>query len=389
MKIVGNPQDKIQVIHIAGTSGKTSTAYYLSSLLIKSTKSVGQLISPHVDIVTERIQINGKKLSPKEFYTLLVKFLEIIETNQASASYFEILYAFAFWVFVYKNVDYAVVETGIGGKYDATNITRRPDKVCVITAIGYDHMNILGHDIKQIAAHKAGIIYKYNQVIMLKQAQDIKTVIKQRVIECSANLIIVDDNYSETSLLIKLPKYQRQNWLIAKRTYDYLCQRDNLNQLNNAQISMAQRTYIPARMETIQIANKIIIMDGAHNSPKIKALASSISELYPNQKITVVLALKKDKDIEDMSQILNTIASSVIATMFKTTVSLPYRSVDATLLANELIRQGLKNVKSVNEADDALKLAIGGTNKIIVVTGSFYLLGQLRASGALPIHSYN
>jgi len=239
MKVIDNPQDKLKIIHIAGTSGKTSTTYYLSSLLAQSNKKVGQLISPHVDRITERIQIDGKSLTSKEFYLLLIEFLAIIEAQKLVATYFEILYAFGFWIFERQKVDYAVIETGIGGKYDATNIAHREDKVCVITAIGYDHMNILGNDIRQIADQKAGIIHDKNQAIVLNQSQEILAVIKKRIKECHSNLTIVDIRQAVLiERLRKLPKFQRQNWLVAKSTYDYLCSRDNLPILNEEQLNL-------------------------------------------------------------------------------------------------------------------------------------------------------
>jgi len=383
MDSIDNLQDKLKIIHIAGTSGKTSTAYYISSLLIQSGQRTGQLISPHVDVITERIQINGEQIKPKEFYLLLSEFLSIIETKKLKATYFEILYAFGFWVFYRKNVDYAVIETGIGGKYDATNIARREDKVCVITAIGYDHMHLLGHSLSLIAEQKAGIIHHNNQAIVLNQSKEILTVIKKRVKECQARLIIVDEG-DQTILPIKdLPKFQKQNWSVAKRTYDYLSQRDGLIELNKDQLAISCQTYIPARMETIRLANKIVIMDAAHNKQKLQAIVDSIKEKYPKQKVTIILGMKKDKDRQDLSKIIDQIADLTITTAFKTTIDLPTQAVNPNLLAKELVNQGSINVKPIEDLKTAFKLALKEKNKIILVTGSFYLISQLRASGIL------
>ncbi len=383
MNVIDNPQDKLKIIHIAGTSGKTSTTYYLSSLLAQSNKKVGQLISPHVDRITERIQIDGKYLTPKEFYLLLIEFLSIIETQKLVATYFEILYAFGFWVFDRNNVDYAVIETGIGGKYDATNIARIEDKVCVITAIGYDHMNILGHSLVQIAEQKAGIIHHNNQAIVLKQSKEILTVIKKRVNECNAKLIIVNDWNQNIQLIKDLPKFQKLNWSVAKRAYDYLRERDGLAELNQDQLTISCKTYIPARMETIRLGNKIIIMDAAHNKQKLQAIVDGIKEKYPQQKVTIILGMKKDKDRQDISKIINQIAELIIITAFKTTIDLPTKAANPDLLSKELVNQGSINVKSINDLQSAFKLALKEKNKIILVTGSFYLISQLRASGVL------
>ena len=159
MDVLGNPQDKLPVIHIAGTSGKTSTGYYMAALLKAGGKKAGLTISPHIDSVNERVQIGGSPLPEAEFCSELGNFLEIIRGAGQSPSYFELLYAFALWVFVRRGVDYAVVETGLGGLLDATNVTGRADKVCIITDIGFDHEYVLGSGLAQIAAQKIGIVH--------------------------------------------------------------------------------------------------------------------------------------------------------------------------------------------------------------------------------------
>ena len=136
MALAGNPQDRLKTVHIAGTSGKTSTSYYIAALLGAAGKTVGLTVSPHVDSITERIQINGQPLPDAEFCQELETFLDIVKQAPQPPSYFELLYAFALWVFGRRHVDYAVIETGMGGLYDATNVATRADKVCVITDIG-------------------------------------------------------------------------------------------------------------------------------------------------------------------------------------------------------------------------------------------------------------
>ncbi len=162
MKLLGDPQDKLKIIHLAGTSGKTSTAYYMSALLQATGKKVGLTVSPHIDTIAERVQIDGLPLPETEFCRELGIFLDIVEFAEAPPSYFELLYAFALWVFERQQVDYAVVETGMGGLYDATNVASRPDKVCVITDIGFDHTHILGKTLPEIAAQKVGIVHDHN-----------------------------------------------------------------------------------------------------------------------------------------------------------------------------------------------------------------------------------
>jgi dihydrofolate synthase/folylpolyglutamate synthase len=157
--LVGNPQDHLRVIHLAGTSGKTSTSYYIAGLLKAGGMKVGLTVSPHVTAITERVQINNIPLSETEFCRYMSEFLPLVTADEERLpSYFEVMMVFALWVFDKSNVDYAVVETGLGGLHDSSNICRRTDKICIITDIGVDHTHVLGDTIEKIATHKAGII---------------------------------------------------------------------------------------------------------------------------------------------------------------------------------------------------------------------------------------
>ena len=146
--LAGHPENQLKVIHIAGTSGKTSTAYYMAALLRAAGKNVGLTVSPHIDSITERVQINGRPLPDEQFCSELEQFLKIVKTAPQAPSFFELLYVFSLWVFARAKVDYAVVETGMGGLFDATNIVTRPDKICIITDIGLDHTHILGDTVE-------------------------------------------------------------------------------------------------------------------------------------------------------------------------------------------------------------------------------------------------
>jgi len=152
LKLLGNPQEKLKIIHIAGTSGKGSTCYLISSLLTSQGFKVGLHQSPHLTDVTERFQIDGKIISQKEFVFYLNKVIPVInmvgKTFHGSLTYFEILVGLAYLIFYEKKIDYAVIETGLGGKYDGTNVVARPDKLSVLTKIGLDHTNILGKTIE-------------------------------------------------------------------------------------------------------------------------------------------------------------------------------------------------------------------------------------------------
>ena len=150
MEHLGNPQNQLRVLHVAGTSGKTSTAYYCAALLKEAGKKVGLSVSPHVDTVNERLQINGQPMPEAEFCKVLSEFLDVVAESGIKPSYFELLVAMTYWEFARQKVDYAVIEVGLGGLRDGTNVIERADKVCLITDIGLDHTEILGHTLTKI-----------------------------------------------------------------------------------------------------------------------------------------------------------------------------------------------------------------------------------------------
>ena len=157
MNKLGNPQDSFKVIHVAGTSGKTSTVYYLSALLQAAGQTVGLTVSPHVDEVNERVQINLKPLPEKSFCQELGNFIDLVKQTSIKPTYFELLVAFAYWIFAKQKVDYAVVEVGLGARFDATNVLPAPE-AALITNISLEHTRYLGKTVESIAWEKSHII---------------------------------------------------------------------------------------------------------------------------------------------------------------------------------------------------------------------------------------
>lgn len=380
MKVVDNPQQELKIVHIAGTSGKTSTAYYLSELLNYANLKIGLTVSPHIDNITERVQINGQKLAQVKFLHLLEDLIRKIEKAKIMPTYFELLYAFSIWVFASENVDYAVIETGVGGLYDATNIAARPDKLCLITDIGIDHTKLLGHTIKAIATQKAGIIHKYNPVITYAQDQEIMDVIMRQVRDCSSQLVVIDRLPSDPTLLLPdMPNFQKHNWWMAYNAYQFLCQRDNLSELSGDVIAQTQHLVIPARMQAKEFKKKTVILDGAHNLQKLSALADAYLNSYPNVRTTVILSFKQGKEYAEAAEIIHRFADQVIVTAFKSSVDLPITAVKPQLIAVAFRGKGISAIVEDN-MDKALALAIKSNTQNIVITGSFFLISQIRAS---------
>jgi len=371
MELLGNPQDCLKVIHVAGTSGKSSTAYYTAALLEAAGQKAGLTVSPHVDSVAERVQINGRPLPEADFCRLLGEFLEIIQQAGQKPSYFELLYAFALWVFDRQKVDYAVVETGMGGLHDATNVARRADKVCIVTDIGLDHTHILGNNLEEITRQKVGIVHEGNHIFMYGQAEEIMKVVRHRAHEKHAPLHLLPEAAE--------PKigYQRRNWLLANYTYQYLAKRDKLPLLSAEKLRQTQTITIPARLETRRLGVKILIMDGAHNAQKMQAFVDSLRQLYPRAKPAILLALKDGKDYESVVPLLAPLAEQVIVTTFDTSQDLPARSMDPEMLAKAFADAGVAT-QSITDQRQAFQALLKSPAEVLIVTGSFYLLSQIR-----------
>ncbi|HWT55820.1 MAG TPA: Mur ligase family protein [Candidatus Microsaccharimonas sp.] len=379
---LGNPQKKLRAVHIAGTSGKTSTAYFMAALLQGAGKHVGLTISPHIDSITERVQLDGRPLSDDAFCAYLGEFLDIVEEGGFQPSYFELLTAFSFWVFEREGVDYAVLETGLGGRYDTTNLADRHDKLCIITDIGFDHMNILGNTLEEIAGQKAGIIHAGNNVIMYPQSAEVDGVIRERVEKVQATLHEATGT-TEVNFAADLPEFQKRNWQLAYAAYQLLQQRDGLPDLSSAQLRTTQDVQVPARMDVFQIAGKRIIMDGAHNGQKMHTFLASFVHQYPGVKPAVMIALKRGKEPADVVPLLAPFAARIIVTEFNTAQDLPAVSFAAQELADIFKAHNVPNVVVEPDNHQAFQQLLNTDEDICIVTGSFYLLSQLRTNEGL------
>jgi dihydrofolate synthase/folylpolyglutamate synthase len=308
--------------------------------------------------------------------------LGFVEQAEQAPSYYEILYAFALWVFDRQGVDYAVVETGMGGLYDSSNVADRPDKVCVITDIGYDHMHVLGNTLPEIAAQKIGIVHRGNVAIAFDQAPEIMQVFSDWTQQQAARLVVVSETYERAGYgdsLYELPLYQQRNWLLAHRVYEYVRERDNLTELGAEALQQTQQVQVPARMEIIMRGDKTIVMDGAHNEQKMTAFVGSFRERFPDVKPAIIVALKTGKEYEAVSPLLAGLASEIIVTTFDTSQDLPAISMDPEMLATSLRQHGSQQVQVVPDQRLAYDTLMTTAATTCIITGSFYLLSQLRS----------
>jgi len=379
MTELGNPQEKYKIIHIAGTSGKSSTAYYVTAMLKQAGYKVGLTISPHIDEVNERVQVSLKPLSEKQFCQELGIFLDIIESIKIKPTYFELLVAFSYWYFARVKVDYAVIEVGLGGLLDGTNVVNRRDKVCVITDIGLDHTEVLGKTIAEITAQKAGIIRPYNTAIMYEQDEQVMQVVREVCEQQQAELHEVW-NLSNKELPKNLVLFQRRNWYLALSVYNLLVQRDGLVELSEQQLRATSSILIPARMEIFSLKDKILIIDGAHNAQKIQALTNSIRHRYPHQKVVVLLSLVQSKNFRLKSSLraITKLASYIIITSFSGQQDHIKTSVNPLKIADYCVELGFENIEIIQNPILAFDALLTKKEPIALVTGSFYLLNHIR-----------
>lgn len=402
LKLLGNPQEKLKIIHVAGTSGKGSTCYLISSLLKSHGFKVGLHQSPHLTDVRERFQINNQIISKKEFIFYLNKIIPIIDEAclvSTNLSYFEILVGLAFYIFAEKKVDYAVIETGLGGLYDATNTISRSDKLSVLTKIGLDHMNVLGKIIEKIAYQKAMIINKNSQAISIKQDPKAEKVIKEIAEEKMAKIMFVDVRnaymrsvrrgrfYADPNIFERfnlIGDYQKENANLALAAVNYLSQRDGF-EVDKEKVGVVfQTAYFPGRFDVKKIKNKTVIFDGAHNPQKMEAFISSLIKKYPDKKFNFLLAFKKGKDYKEMLKVIIScaIVHKIIITSFLTeNQDMINSSEDPIVVGNAYMRSVrggrfyadpiiIPNLKNAWET-------ILQEDEPIVVTGSLYLVGEV------------
>ncbi len=379
MEALGNPQNSYKTIHVAGTSGKSSTCYYLAALLGSAGKKVGLTISPHIDSIAERAQINLEILPEEIYCARLTEFLELVNETNIKPTYFELLVAFAYWLFAREKVDYAVIEVGLGGLLDGTNVITRSDKLCVLTDIGLDHTEILGKTIEQIAAQKAGIIKPHNVVFMYEQTDSVMEIVREVCDSQQAELHeLLTPRPSDLPPL--LPLFQKRNWYLALRAYKFVAARDKLKRLHESTLLKSAETYIPARMEMIRYGNKLIILDGAHNAQKMQALGSSIRRKFPRTRIATLLSLKQSKNFRTRTSLQEIIAisSHIIVTSFAGSQDMTYSAVDSRKVIEYARELGATELSREPDPEKAMELLLQRPEKILLITGSFYLLNHIR-----------
>ncbi|HSX35838.1 MAG TPA: Mur ligase family protein [Patescibacteria group bacterium] len=382
MAYIGDPQEKLKIIHVAGTSGKTSTAYYAAGLLHAAGYKVGLSVSPHVDQVNERLQIDMVPLAEAEFCSEFGTFMDLVEQSEIKTTYFELLVAFTYWEYARQQVDYAVVEVGLGGLMDATNVVMRADKVCVLTDIGLDHVAVLGKTIPEIAAQKAGIIQLHNAAFCYDQGPDVLDQFRARARQKQADLHILDQQALPSDFDF-LPLFQKRNFGLSLAAVTFTLQRDSHPALTDEQKMQAAHTYVPGRMDTHTLANgKIFIMDAAHNGQKLHALGESLRAQYPGQEIAAIVGfiMSSDGRLELAVREVVDIAHHIIVTDFSgSEQDIAHEARGQVEIVAALQDVGFTNYQVAPNLADAYALLQARPEPVLLATGSIYMLGALRA----------
>ncbi len=394
LEALGRPQDDLAAIHVAGTNGKGSVCQFLSCMLREAGATVGTYTSPHVHSVTERIRLDCDPIEEKLFDDLVTRVLDTAEENDLEPTYFETLTAAALTFFAEQDVDYAVVEVGLGGRLDATNVLTNP-LVTVITNVGIEHAQQLGSTDESIAREKAGILRKGVPVVTGAEGLALKAVWSEaakrraplKVLRSLGRPEIVastldgvtftlpKNDYGE--LTSPLPgEHMASNAAIAVHTFDIL-REQGLEAPDSAIHDGLAKTELPARIEVLQ-KNPAFIVDGAHNPDAVKTLRSFLQD-QGFERYFILFGSLRDKDYGTMMEILAPESQEVFVTKPPGSGD---RGLNAKALAGEAKRH-CSRVRTVHNLETALKTMLGTANPedAVVCFGSFYLAGAVLEIG--------
>ena len=372
----GNPQDSARTIHIAATSGKGSTAYILSSMLISQGYKVGTITSPHVYDLRERFMIDleyvDKQYIASVINNQLVPLVKTLHNQNIAPSFFEFTTLLGFKIFKNVGVDIMVVETGLGGRLDSTNTISRSDKLSVIGRLGLDHTEILGSTINEIAYEKSGIMKVSEHAIALSQSSKINGLIIDRAKSLSCNLEMVRPGHYPTEIkdaasdnMQLSPEYQKDNLALAYAALTRVHQDIDVS----VAVSKLRELSIPGRMEAHNLAGKLIVFDGAHNSQKIESLCRSVQKTADDWE--VYFATGEAKDAAAMLTALESISSQIHLSSYDLGLS------DMAKAANTWASSEFDDYPKIDQAHIASAIQ-ATSSRHILVTGSLFFIGEVK-----------
>ncbi|MDD6383624.1 folylpolyglutamate synthase/dihydrofolate synthase family protein [Mitsuokella sp.] len=398
LELLGEPQDRYRTIHVTGTNGKGSVSAMLEGILRRSGIHTGFYSSPHLVSYTERIRVDGQAISEQEFADGIALIREKAEQMVAEGdecpTQFEVLTALGFYYFAKCQVEYAVIEVGLGGTLDSTNVIT--PEVSVITNVTFEHADKLGGTISSIAENKAGII-KEGVPVVTAAADEPLAIIRKRAEEKNADIFVAGEDFASRFLscdgrtqtleftsellgVVKEPyelhllgRHQVENSSLAVMTSMLLHNIDERITMTCVREALRLVSW-PARFELIELAGQKVLIDGAHNPAGMRVLRDSLDDIFPAEPRVLLLGILKDKDIDAMLDILLRPTDTVVVTMPQS---------ERADTADDLLRRVapyVQHVEAFADNREALRRALELANKerLLVIAGSLYLVGGVR-----------
>ena len=392
---LGNPERDLKLIHIAGTNGKGSTTSMITEILMGEGYKVGMYTSPFIEEFEERIQINRNNI-PKESLAILMDEIKVAVDKVIEAGYnhpteFEIITVLMLLYFKKENIDFGVIEVGLGGTLDSTNVIK--PIIQVITSISFDHTNLLGNTLEKIAREKAGIIKKGIPTVIYPQQEEVLKVIKNKCFEMDSELYIANNENLKFENIVNLDKpyqllkynneidillpllgeHQIINLSVAMQAIEVL------NNKNIIDISIAnivksiKNVSWKGRLEVLS-NNPYVVIDGAHNIQGIKTLSRNIKKYFKYENLYLILGILADKDVEEMIKIITPMAKKVYSVTPNS-----IRGELAESLKDEVSKFN-KNCKAFDKYEEAYLEALNDASEkdLILASGSLYMIGNMR-----------
>ena len=391
MDVLGNPEEELKVIHVAGTNGKGSTTAMLTYILKENGYRVGTYTSPHLESYNERFMINGENIPDDKLAEYVTIIKDACEGLTDKPTVFEVLTAVAFKYFYDEKVDYVVLEVGLGGRFDATNLISKP-VLSVITSISFDHVEFLGDTLEKIAFEKAGIIKEGCPCVLYRQSNEVKKVIETVCKDKNSTFYYADEEeisvlkqeISGTVFSVKnkyidfenvsirlIGDYQIKNACLVLLAAEAL--RLNGVELKDELIlSGIEKSKWHGRMEIVG-KDPTVLLDGAHNLDGIAMLSGSLKKYFADKKITLLVGILGDKEYGKMVETIAPLASKIVFTEPRSNRKWHLESLEEF--------ENMGDIKVYKESDikKALELAFSITEKedVICCAGSFYLIGEI------------
>ena len=366
LKALGNPEKGINFVHVAGTSGKGSIVSMIHNALLANGLSCGFYMGPHLTTAIERIGINDRFIEPSEFVRLIKILMKgakevYLRTHWGMPTYLESFTALAFLTFREKGVRWAVIETGSGGRFDNTNVIT--PKVSVISNVSYDHLDTLGPTLRDVAWHKAGITKKKVPVVLGVSQPVLHKIFLKEANRKKAPLFLVKTKEDQF--------FRQRNIALALKTIELL----GLDYQKAKEAIL--KTRIAGRFEIVD-SSPTVVLDAAHNPPKIEALTQALKQKFANQKIILLFAVSENKDLYKMIRIISPLVKKIFITQSIVEVR---AAADLRKIENVCAKVGIKEKEVYLDpflAFETARKEAALQKNILVVTGSVFLVGNIR-----------